>query len=248
VPPAPAVGLVSWAASPTAPFVMPAAVPPPAGPQGTTPVVRPPAVGVIRGGAVVMALGTDHCEVRTTRQCAGGEVEGVLWPAGRPAPDAPVRLSVSAFAYQPRFVASGEHAWIAWHEGARADEPPRILASARVTSTGFGPVHRLRLLPSTGVQLAPYDVPTVAAATNGRLRWYLPTISRTPHTLKTVLQSADGTFGKIATVTGAERFAKPALSGFATPAVGIVRDLVGWSNFDSAAAAADRQRVWIAEP
>ncbi len=245
---APAVDAFSLAASSTAPFGTPALVPSPAGPAGSTPIASEPAVGVVAGGTVVMAASINHCFVRTARQCAGSEVQSSVWRNGRPAPDAPVRLSVAPFAYEPRFVVSGDHAWIAWQEGAKADEPPRYLASARVTSTGFGAVRRLRLTPSDGVQLSNFDAAIVAPAPNGNLRWYLPTLSRTPHTLKTVLQSAAGAFGRLATVAGSDRFAKPTSSGFVTPAVGIVRDLVGWANDDSAAAPADRHRIWMAEP
>lgn len=245
----PLVDALSRAASSTAPFGTPALLPSPSGPQGTTPIASQPALGIVAGGTVVTAVSINHCFVGTTSQCAGSEIQGAVWRNGRAAPDGPVRLSVAPFAYAPRYVASGDHSWLAWQEGANADEPPRVLASARVTSTSFGAVRRLRLIPSNGVQLANYDgAPVVAPAPNGKLRWYLPTISRAPHTLKTVLQSANGTFGKIASVAGSDRFAKPAPSGFVTPAVGIVRDLVGWANYDSAAAAADRQSVWMAEP
>lgn len=202
-----------------------ALLPPPPAPPGQQSIQGVLAVGFGPRGDVVAAHSTLRCTIGTgdlageCNKIIDSTVQVWRWPANRQGPGVPTAPSTANFAKMPAIVTSGGATWLAWLEGATYR--PTMLAAVRVGTSRLGAVRRLRLPPDASIT----EEPDVAPATNGALRFYIPTRGA----LDTVRMARDGRFGSRTTVVQGPRY-----GGDPVLASGAVRDLVGWTTWNPA--------------
>ena len=232
---------VSVSPSFTAAFLPAATLAPATVPAPNAALTQGPAVGFGPGNTALAATNTLNCLVGTgdlSEPCspgvAGSTLQVWLWPASDPKPGAPIVPTRARFAYLPAVVTSGSSTWIAWYEGAtnRLD----TLAVAKVTARRLGTVRRLKL--AAPERPGSEFLPIAAPAPGGTVRFYLPASTKRRSALHTVVMSPTGRFGTTSTVVEGALYAGPNTQGSATPATGLVRNLVGWTSSDGARARA----------